>query len=306
MRRLTGLRLIRATALSLALAAPASAQFVVTKNQGSANVKTIYGPGGSPPPYDITNSFGPFGGAAVADVDMFSLGRLRAVQTGYGLNAVFVSATLADLSFFDWSARTDYDVEVTEVGQSRSSLDFQYHLNGGRLALYDPSGNFDGKVARVGVSIFAISPGFSGFLWSWSLSLRGSQGSVTPSVDFFIDPLGFGQPALSPITFQNGYATLDIANFTANANLGILSGNATAFVTYDMDAAVAGGAYNGGGGIAALGDPFNTSGDYGAGITLTGSPAAVVPEPAAFVLLGTGLLAVGGLGWSRRRRAVPA
>ena len=76
-------------------------------------------------------------------------------------------AHLSDLPFFDWSARTTYDVEVAQTGQSRSSLDFQYHINGGRLELIDPAQMFDGMLSTVGVSIFAIAPGFSGFLWNF-------------------------------------------------------------------------------------------------------------------------------------------
>jgi hypothetical protein len=295
MRRLVGLLL-----LPVAL----NAQFTLKNNSGSARVRTSYGPGSFLNPDSVITTFGPQGGAAVSDLNMRNFGRMRAVQTGIGLNAVFVDAMLSDLPFFDWSANTKYEVEVAQAGQSRQSLDFQYHLNGGQLALRDPTGSFDGLVSTVGVSIFAISPGFSGFLWSWQLSLRGTQGVVTPNVDFLIDPLGFGVPVLSSVSILNGVATIDIGSFTAGANLGILSGGSTAFVTYDMDGAVAGIGLSSQGGIARLGDPFNTSGDYGAGISFSATPVSATPEPSATLLVASGLIGLGGLGRTRRRQNV--
>jgi hypothetical protein len=217
---------------------------------------------------------------------------------GIGLNAVAVDARLQDIPSFDWTAQTKYDVEVQSAGASRNSIDFQYHLNGGQLELQDPAELFLGLLSQVSVSIFTISPGFSGFLWAWTLSMRSdNQGNVSSSVDFLIDPLGFGVPALSPITIANGRAAMTIGSFTAGANLGVLSGSSTAFVTYDMDAFVGGPGF-GTGGLARLGDPFDANGNYGAGIILSAGPTAV-PEPGTLWLVASGLVMVGGV--ARRR-----
>jgi hypothetical protein len=278
--------------LALGVGTPASAQFTLTNNSGTATAETFFGTGSFIPPQKVVTSFGPNGGVAVSDIDLTPFGRMRGVQSGLGLNAVAVDAHLQDLPFFDWSARTTYDVTVESAGSFTPLLDFQYHVNGGQLELLDPAQLFAGTLARVSASIFTISPGFSGFLWSWVLSLRGDGfGNVNSSVDFFIDPLGFGMPALSPITINNGRAAMTIGSFTANANLGRLSPGNSAFVTYDMDAVVSGPGF-GGGGIARLGDPFDPTGNYGAGISFSTATVAT-PEPQTLVLLATGLLLVG-------------
>jgi hypothetical protein len=293
---------VAAFACSFLIVAPASAQLTLTNNSGQATAETQYGAGSFLSPQTVTTSFGPDGGVALSHLDLRNFGQVRAVQTGIGLNAVSVDARLGDIPSFYWSGQTSYDVEVKNTGFSTSSVDFEFHLNGGRLGLYDPTGLFNGLAASVDVSIFAISPGFSGFLWSWTLTLRGSQGQVTPSVDFLIDPLGFGVPDLGALTIANGEAFIDIAAFTAAVDLGPLAAGHTAFVTYDMSAAVFGLGFNATGGVARLGDPFSASGDYGAGIRIGAVPAAV-SEPPVFALLFGGILLFAIRGNARGSRA---
>src|SRR5438067_5823332 len=200
-----------AAALLLLLARPAAGQLSLSNNSGSATAQSVF-PGAVSflPAITDVHAFGPNGGGAVSDVDLNPFGHMRAVQTGYGLNAVYADGTVSDLPYFDYSARTTIDWTVVNSGVSSSPVDFQYHLNSGYLALYDPSSMFDGNQASVGVGIFTLAPGFSGVLWSWKLTLRGNHGVVTPTVDFLIDHLGFGVPALSPVTIANGVAAVDI------------------------------------------------------------------------------------------------
>jgi hypothetical protein len=293
---LAGFRVVLCIAGMLAASAgPAGAAFIITNNSGSAFAQTTY-----PPPFTSQRNerfFGPNGGAAVGEViDPFS--HQRAAQTDFGLNAVAVEARVGDASFFSHSAGTTLDVTVGNSGPLTSDpLIFEFHLNGGILALLS-GGSFDGLIASVSASIFTIAPGRSGFLWSWTLSLRGQGGAINPSVDFLLDPLGFGVPAITPVSIVGDEAGLTIAPFTLSADLGRLSPGGTAFVTYDMDANVSGPGFNGTGGRARLGDPLNLPGNPGGtisfvGVSLVPGPAAA-SEPAALSLgvLGLMLLAV--------------
>ncbi len=294
------LRFVMVAALSLGLSAPAAGQLTEVSNAGGAQVGTAYF-GGGPPPQTVTTTFGPIGGVAFADLSPFSFGRLRAVQTGYGLNAVSVDAHLQDVPVFSWLARTSYNLHLQNSGsRTIPSLDFQYHINGGLLELLDPSMIFQNNVARVSARINTTAPGFGGAVWAWELSLHtDALGHVISSVDFFFDPYGFGMPNLSPITIANGRASLTIGSFTARADLGGIQVGDNLFVDYDMDAEVSGSGF-GTGGVARLGDPFDANGNYGAGFTLTeGGAVVATPEPATLWLLATGLVLVGAL----RRKA---
>ena len=296
-----GLALLSAAVL--AAGPKTAAAFAITDNSGSAFAETTYTVSWLPGQRE-QRTFGPGGGAAVAHVtDPFS--RARAAQTGYGLNAVTAEARVGDVPSFFHSAGTSFDVTVrNDDAVTSDPLIFEYHLNGGQLALF--GGSFDGMVAGVSVSIFTIAPGRSGFLWSWALSLRGQGGQVTTSVDFLLDPLGFGVPALSPITIANNEATVSIAPFTAVADLGRLAPGGTAFITYDMGADIGGFGFNSTGGKATLGDPLNLDGDPGssigfAGVDLQPAPAAA-PEPATGALAALGLALLAAVR-SRRCRA---
>ena len=96
MSSLPGLRLIPAAALSLALASPATAQFTVNDNSGTATAMTVFGPGSFIQPQTLTTIFGPIGGVALSNLDLAPFGRIRAVQSGFGINAVFVDAGQID------------------------------------------------------------------------------------------------------------------------------------------------------------------------------------------------------------------
>jgi len=292
-------------ALSFAFAAPAAGDLTLTNNSGTATVETHYGPGSFLSPQTVTDTFGPSGGVAFAELDMRSFGRTRGVQTGDGLNAVGVDARLGgDIPSFGWSASTNYEVNVAETGPGSTSLDFEYHLNGGQLKLYDPNEDFTGLVASARVSIFTSSPGFDGILWSWHLTLRGFGGVVTPTVDFLIDPLGFGVPAASAVTISGGEASLDIDSFTASANLGVIDDTSFAFVKYDMESTVTGVGFNATGGRAVLGDPFHPTGNYGAALTFAGATTAGgVPEPSALALVLAGVALIPAFARVRRRVA---
>ena len=293
-------------ALLLAAASPASGQFVITSNAGRATADAQ----SSEPwfgPFHDERVYGPNGGAAVGELDLRAFGRIRAVQLDYGLNAVRAEGVLGDVRSFQYDARTGIDVTVANAGTAVSEpLRFEYTINGGQLRLHAPGGVFDGLIASVGVTIFTIAPGRSGFLWSWTQSLRGQSGAVVTSTDFFIDPLGFGMPALSPIRLVGDDAILDIAAFHAAADLGRLSPGGTAFITYDMDAALAGPGMNGTGGEAALGDPFDVTGRPGSTLLIQGAPigpvVSAVPEPSPTALVGLGLAALGAWRAGRRRR----
>jgi len=232
-------------------------------------------------------------------VDLGQYGRMRAVQTGGGLNAVFAEATLSGSPQFAFSAGTDVQWGITNSSPISTSLIFQYHLSGGHLALYDPTDEFLGGTATVDVRLFAGAPHAStGPIWQWILSLTGQGGQVHPSLLLFDDPFGLGSPGISAVTINNGVAALDIDPFTATIDLGQLGPNLTANIRYTMRADVAevGGVATGG--LAQLGDPFSVSGDFGAGITIV-APVAAVPEPATWSLVALGLAALVAV---RRRR----
>jgi hypothetical protein len=293
--------------LSLAAApALAHAQVVETNNSGSATATANFGPGSFLPSRSDVRSFGPNGGAAVAELDYRAFGTIRAVQTGYGLNAVLADARVADIPSFDFSARADYDLTLRNDGPRAVPLDFTFQLNGGHLRLYDPSERFGGTVASVNVSIFAIAPLNSGFLWSWDVVLRGDgAGGVTATVDFLIDPHGFGVPHLGPVTVGGGVASVAIAPFAFALEMGRLAPNGTATLAYDMGADVAGFGFPWGG-YAALGDPFDAAGDYGVSATLAPAAVSAVPEPSVVSLSTLGLAALGALAARRRRQRAAA
>jgi hypothetical protein len=287
-----------------ALATPDAgvAQFVVTANSGSAfadaqSSETWF------PPQRNERFYGPLGGAAVGELDLRNFGHLRGVQTDYGLNAVRVEGHPGDMRSFSFGAGTKIDLTVENAAPITSGpLIFEYTINGGQLRLNSAGGSFDGLIASVSVSIFTIAPGRSGFLWSWTQSLRGQSGSVNTSTDFFLDPLGFGMPAMSPITRVGDEAFIDIGAFHRSADLGRLSPGGTAFITYDMDAHVSGPGF-GPGGVAALGDPFNLNGAPGSILAIPGASlvpgVTAAPEPATLGLTAVGLTA---LALARRRR----
>ena len=95
--------------LTLAFASPVAAQFTLINNSGQASATTSFPPGSFIDPQTVQTSFGPNGGFASADIDVGPFGRMRGVQTGYGLNAVAVDAhRLSDLQSFDWQATANY------------------------------------------------------------------------------------------------------------------------------------------------------------------------------------------------------
>jgi hypothetical protein len=293
-------------ALLLALAArPATAQFTITANSGRAYADAQGSASWFPAQRD-ERFYGPNGGAAVGELDLRGFGHLRGVQLDYGLNAVRVDASPGDLTSFSFGAGTSIDVTVENAGPvTADPLIFEYTISAGQLRLRSFAGSFDGFIASVSVSIFTIAPGHSGFLWAWTQSLRGQGGAVSTSTDFLLDPLGFGTPSMSAITFAADEAFVDIASFHRSADLGRLARGSSAFITYDMDAAVAGPGF-GGGGVAALGDPFDVTGRPGSTLLIQGAPigavVSAVPEPATSLLVGLGLAALGASGAGRRRR----
>lgn len=284
------LRFIAVVFTTLFVAIPAFAGLILLENSGKATVDASFTGTSFPNRHDET-SYGPLGGAAVADIN-FQFGRLRAVQLDLGLNAVRVEGRVADIPFFNYAASTRIDLAVGNTGVA-TPLDFEYTINGGQLVLRGRNGSFDGLVAQVGVSIFTIAPGFGGFLWSWTQSLRGSGSGATTSIDFLIDPLNFGTPTVSPITINGNEAVMDIASFHVNQNLGTLSqGSSPAFITYDMNASLSGPGLSNTGGIAALGDPFGVTANPGSIIAIPGLGVvgpAPVPEPSTLHLLAVAL-----------------
>ena len=76
-------------------------------------------------------SFGPFGGAAIAEV-----GQIRAVQTGYGFNAVSARGIFGDIPSFILHAETEIDQNVRNDGTTNEDLSFHYTINGGELRLF--------------------------------------------------------------------------------------------------------------------------------------------------------------------------
>jgi hypothetical protein len=284
------LRFIAVVFATILIGSPAFAGLVLLGNSGGATVDAAFFNTSFPSRHDEA-SYGPLGGGAVADINT-QFGRLRAVQLDIGLNAVRVDGRVADIPSFDYSAGTDIALDVGNTG-APTPLDFEFTINGGQLVLRGRNGSFNGLSARVGVSIFTITPGFSGFLWAWTQSLVGSGSSVTTSISFFIDPMNFGTPAVSPITINGDEATMDIAPFHVTQRLATLSGSGTAFITYDMDAGLVGVGLNNTGGVAALGDPFGVNTSPGSTIAIRGlsltAPAATVPGPSTLYLLAVAL-----------------
>lgn len=235
--------------------------------------------------------FGPFGGVAIAEV-----GQTRAVQTGYGFNAVSATGVFGDIPAFALRAETSIDQNVRNDGPSSVDLAFHYTINGGELRLFSP-GSFEGLVATVAVSIFVISPGFSGFLWDWGVTLRGSGSGVTSEVHGFSpifplnDPLALGIPPISSVSVGGGEAVLSIAPFNADIDLGTLGVGSTALVTYSMYADVSGPGFNATGAKASLGDPFDFTNNPGSEISIPGAAldGVAVPEPGAWMMIGAGL-----------------
>lgn len=299
--RVSRMGLALAAACLGALHQPAYAALELRQSSGSATASVDFF-GTSLPSATDTESFGPFGGVATAEV-----GRTRAVQTGSGLNAVNAEGRLSDIPGFALRAETRIDQRVVNSGSTAEAVAFQYLINGGELRLFSPSGSFDGLEATVGVSIFTLGASdFSGSLWRWGVTLYGSEGSLEAQVHGFDrildfdDPLGLGMPGLSAITVASGEAVLSIASFTALAELGDLGPGASALFAYDMYSSVSGPGLNATGGVANVGDPFNFAADPGSVISIPG--ALPVPEPHAWVLLLLGLAALLPQGATSARR----
>jgi hypothetical protein len=281
---------------------PAGAALVLTEVTGSATASADFFGTSFPPSATDSESFGPFGGAAVAEV-----GRTRAVQTGSGLNAVNAEGVFDDVPDFALRAETFIDQRVSNTGAIPKALAFQYVINGGELRLFSPRGSFEGLEATVGVSIFVLAPDFSGFLWEWGATLRGTGGSAVAEVHGFapifdlVDPLDLGMPDLSAVTVAGSEAVLSIAPFTGFADLGVMGAGANSVITYSMYGSVSGPALNGGGGEASLGDPFDFTGNPGSAISIPG--ALPVPEPESWVVVLLGLAALLATAGGRRSSA---
>src|SRR5262245_38153441 len=87
----------------------AHGEVTIVRNEGSAKA-SFEAFGSSFPPALDEETFGPFGGAAVAELGAF--GRIRAAQTGSGLNAVTALSRPSDIPAFLARADTDFDVTV--------------------------------------------------------------------------------------------------------------------------------------------------------------------------------------------------
>jgi hypothetical protein len=286
------------TALSCSFISPVEASSItITRNEGGARASGDFF-GTSLPPVRDEQTFGPFGGVAVAEV-----GRTRAAQTGSGLNAVNAEARLSDVPSFVFRAETDIELAVENSGSVFEDLAFDYLINGGELRLFSGNGNFDGLASTVAVSIFTIAPDFSGFLWDWGVTLRGVGASVVAEVHGFApifsfnDPLSLGMPAISGITVNDTEAILSIAPFNAFVDLGALSSGGTGLVSYSMYAETGGSALNLAGGKATIGDPFDFTGSPGSIISIPGVDLEPtnVPEPIslASTLFGLAVLGLG-------------
>jgi hypothetical protein len=239
-RRLVPVLILVVTAAA-AIGAPAcdaGAQLTVVRNEGSAAAASDIS--GLPTLID-DHDFGPFGGAAVSEVAR--LGRARAAQTGWGLNAVTVFARLDDVSDFRFLALTELDVMVRNASATREPVIFTFTLNGGELRLFSGSRLFDGLLALVRVSIF-INEGLAAplaySLWTWQAEFRGDAGVVTAHIDLLHDPLGLGARAVSPLSVTGDEAVLSIAPFTGVADLGPLISGDYRTVTYRMRADLTG------------------------------------------------------------------
>lgn len=286
---------------ALALSPSSTHALTLFRSEGSATATADFF-GTSFPPRAAQETFGPFGGAAVAEVTAF--GRTRAAQTGSGLNAVSTTGRLGDIPSFAFRAQTEIDQQVQNDGTSNDAVIFDYLINGGELRLFDPIGLFNGLEATVGVSIFVIGPGPSGFLWEWGVTLHKVSGVLTTTVHGFapifdfLDPLGLGQPVVSAITVDDGEVVASIAPFTASIDLGTLAPGGTALVSYTMFAALRGPGLNATGGEATLGDPSNLGSEPGAIISFRGldGETAAVPEPPIAPLVGAALVALLAIG----------
>lgn len=272
-------------------APPASADPVLIGSSGSARVTLDFFGAGLPSRTD-EETFGPSGGAAVAEV-----GRNRAVQTGTGINAVNVEARLSDVPEFLFRADTDIAWNIENTGPDLRDLTFDYTINGGRLRLFDPTGSFHELESTVAVSIFTIAPDFGGFLWEWGVTLRGTApGVVATQVHGFAtifpfdDPLGLGSPTVSAVSVSATEAVVSIAPFTATVHLGEMEPGARASIIYSMFGQVSGPSLRDAGASATVGDPFNLAGTPGSVLSFNG--AAAVPEPSVVVLTGLGVAAL--------------
>ena len=272
-------------------ASPASADPVLVGSAGSARVRLDFFGTGLPSRIE-EETFGPFGGAAVAEV-----GRNRAVQTGSGINAVNVEARLSDIPEFLFRADTDIDWDIENTGADARDLTFDYTINGGQLRLFDPTGSFHELESTVGVSIFTLAPDFSGFLWEWGVTLRGvSPGVVETEVHGFAtifpfdDPLGLGSPTVSAVSVSATEAVVSIAPFTATVHLGEMGPGSVARISYSMFGQVSGPSLRDAGASATVGDPFDLSGTPGSVLSFNGG--AAVPEPSIVVLTGLGVAAL--------------
>lgn len=270
---------------------PVGAELILTEVSGTADASADFFRTSFPVPTSDSASFGPFGGVAIAEV-----ARTRAVQTGSGFNAVNAEGMFDDVPEFAVRAETFIEQRVGNTGPGTETLAFQYSINGGELRLRNRSDSFNGLEATVAASIFVIAPDFSGFLWEWGATLRGSGSSAAAQVHGFapifdiVDPLNLGLPDLSAVTVANGEAVLSIAPFTGFFDLGQMSPGAGGTIVYSMYASVSGPALNGGGGEASLGDPFDLMSNPGSTLSIPGAVPVPEPESWAALLLGLAVL----------------